>query len=167
MRMKMPGQMGESDPALPYEKMTLQYDECTGVEENKSIEVKEYLRKIKNHGCGGVPRSQPDPEYADAGEAGLSKMPVHTRGGAEAYGDARVVDRSCPCAGRHRGSGRYPGPRRRRLRLTGPIYQLDSLIIKLRRPRDRGVAPRPPGPDAQIHGAAGGRREVRLRVDDA
>jgi hypothetical protein len=78
--MKMPGQMGESDPALPYEKMTLQYDECTRVEENKSIEVKEYLRKIKNHGCGGVPRSQPDPECADAGDAGLSKMRVHTRG---------------------------------------------------------------------------------------
>jgi hypothetical protein len=34
MSMKMPGQMGESDPALPYEKMTLQYDECTRVEEN-------------------------------------------------------------------------------------------------------------------------------------
>jgi hypothetical protein len=48
MRMKRPGQMGESDPALPYEKMTLQYDECTRVEENKSIEVKEYLREIKN-----------------------------------------------------------------------------------------------------------------------
>src|ERR1700680_4484493 len=48
MRMKMPGRMGESDPALPYEKMTLQYDECTRAEENKSIEVKEYLREIKN-----------------------------------------------------------------------------------------------------------------------
>ena len=46
--MKMPGRMGESDPALPYEKMTLQYDECTRAEENKSIEVKEYLREIKN-----------------------------------------------------------------------------------------------------------------------
>jgi hypothetical protein len=80
MRMKMPGQMGESDPALPYEKMTLQYDECTRVEENGPSKLRNILREIKNMDAAECRAPSLTPRCADAGDAGLDKMPAHTRG---------------------------------------------------------------------------------------